>query len=953
MDCTKIAPGDEGYAAGGVLDTVLERTRRRGIGMGIEIGLLGTFEVRIAGAPVVVRGELPRALLARLALSAGEQVPLDELVADVWADPPENVVSTLRAHLSRLRSLGIGDALVGARGGYMLDVPRAAVDILALRDRIAEASHILSAEDRLAALVECSNAAAREPLADLDAVPFAGVLRARHLEDRLVLDEDLAEEAIELGDHSLATAVLSAAVERHPFHERPIRLLATALARSARYADALSAIDDYEARLREDRGLDASARVHALRASIVRLDPAVVAPAGGAAVARVGIAIPLTRFIGRRDDLARIRALRPEARLITIVGPAGVGKTRVAIEIAREATTAIDDEQYMVDLADIRDPDDVVAAIATVVKARALSIDGIVRRVARGRVLLVLDNADHVLGALSVVVDALLTQTQSTRIIVTSREALRLTDERVVVLRPLTGDAAQDAWRLFSERAADARGGRAFDDDELADARALCDQLDGIPLALELAAARLDLLDIAQVREGIGGRADVVGRHDSVRTAIGWTYEQLDDDQRTLLADVGRFAGTFTVGAAAGTSGWTSDRASERLMELVGKSLVSVDRSGTGRRRFRVLESTREFLAEREDPAAAAAWRRRHRWWFADLASRLGPTLRTHEARDSMAVLDGFRADLALAFDDALAAGDRDAAVRLAASQAQYWFLRGLMKEGVGRLRRAVELDGQATPTDAFAWLELTNLAYQTGDAAFAFEAIARARIEGERLSDASVTAVALAREAYGRSLFGDPETGETLMRQAVDLLPDAQAWARSEVRMSEGQLRRAQGRVEDALGSLTESHRLASSIGYTWMVSSSQYVMAKTLVDARRPREAIAVGRSAITEARASEDAASAVALVHVVAGACAFVERHEAGARLLGAAEEFGVRYDYSTAAAEGADAQRLRDAIAQGITPAEFEREYRNGRRLGWDEVTALIERLPSTPFHEAAA
>jgi hypothetical protein len=129
-------------------------------------------------------------------------------------------------------------------------------------------------------------------------------------------------------------------------------------------------------------------------------------------------------------------------------------------------------------------------------------------------------------------------------------------------------------------------------------------------------------------------------------------------------------------------------------------------------------------------------------------------------------------------------------------------------------------------------------------------------------------------------------------------------------------------------------------------MITSSQYIMAKSLVDARRPREAIAVARSAIAAARANEDAAGALAVVHVAAGACAFVERHEVGARLMGAVDELGRRYDYDIAAAEGDDARRLREAVAQGLTPGEFEHEYRNGRRLGWDEVSALIERLPQT-------
>lgn len=919
-----------------------------GRGVTVEVKMLGPVEARVDGVPVPLRGDIPRALIARLALSAGDVVPIEVLIADVWAQPPANALSTLRAHLSRARAAGFGSHLVGMRGGYSLDVPADAVDLLAFRADLAGAARITASEERLAALVELSARAGREVLADLDGVPFVDQARRRHLADRRVLEEDLGEQALELGDTARATAVLSGTVERHPFDERPVRLLATGLARSARIGDALGVIDAFAERLRDERGLDPSPRMQSLRASIVRMDPGVVTHRAGGAVRRVGIGIPLTRFVGRADDLAALRELRHDHRLITLVGPAGVGKTRTAVELAREATLALDDEQYMVDLADLRDPNDVVAAIASVVRARELTMDAVIRRLRSGRILLLLDNADHVLGALAIAIDQILQSTAAVRILVTSREPLRLAGERVVVLRPLIGGAHADAWRLFCERAEDARGGLSFDDSELEAAQALCAELEGIPLALELAAARLDVLDAAQVREGIGAQSAARGRHDSVQTAIDWTFGQLTDEQRALLQETSRFAGAFTVGAVAGASGRSAVETGVLIDELVGKSLLSVERGGSGRRRFRMLESTREYLAEKEDHARATAWRLRYRWWFADLVTTLGPTLRTFESRDTMAVLDDFRADLTEAFEAAIAAGDREAAVRLAAGQAQYWFLRGLMVEGCARLQRALALPGDATASDGVAWLELANLAYQTGDAATGFEAIARARSEGERTGEPSITAVALSREAYGRAIFGQPDVGEELLSQARHLMSDAQAWARSEVLMSEGQLRRAQNRLDDALTALTSSYGIAASIGYTWMISSSKYVAAKTLVDARRPREAIDLAAIAVDEARTNEDAAGALALVHVIAGACAFVERHEVGVRLLGAVDEIGRQYDYSTAAVEGADAERLRDALALGMTGPEFEHQYELGRRCGWPEVIELIARLPRREF-----
>lgn len=912
--------------------------------MTIQIDLFGVMQVRREGTPLSVRGDIPRALLAYLALRPGEHVSTDEVVRAAWVDAPDNVLSTLRAHLSRLRSGGLGSHLIGARGGYLLDVPRQAIDVVRFRDAVNHVDGPADRSDPLSRLIELVAIAGQELLAGLDGFPF--VLRAREDLSRIrrELEEDLGECALDLGDQSLALAVLAETVKRHPLHERPTRLLATALSRSARYSDAIEVLDDFSDRMRSAGGLDVSARIETLRGSIVRLDPAVVAPAHtGGTVERVGVPIPLTRFIGREDDLRALREARHTTRLLTIVGPAGVGKTRVAIELAREATTALDAEQYMVDLADVADPAAVVATIAAVVRATDLTLDAIIRRIGGGRVLLVLDNADHVLGSLAVAVDALLSRTACLRILVTSREPLRLAAEQKFVLRPLTGAAAEDGWRLFRERALDARGGRTFDDGEEREARALSIELDGIPLAMELAAARLDVLDITDVRDGIDASGGS-GRHDSLQSAIGWTVDLLDPDLRALLTDLARFAGSFTPDAVAGIIGVSEGQASTMLDTLIGKSLVAVDRGDTGRRRLRILESTRAYAAASDLPRAVAEWRVRHRTWFAEKVWRLAPSLRTFVARDTLAVLDGFRPDLAAAMDSAVMDGDRETAVRLAGGLAHYWYLRGLLREGRDRIDQALGLHGPPSDGEPIAQLELANLAYQLGDAPAAFTAIAAALDTGESAGDASVVAVALARAGYGRSLFGDITKGESLIAKARELLEVADPWARSEVEMATGQKLRAEGLHDEALAAVTESHRIASSIGYTWMVTSSRYVMAKTLVDARRGREAIAVAWKGAEWARGNEDAAGALAMVHVVAAACALVERHEIGARLLGAVDTIGLRYSYSTEQAEGEDALRLRKAIAAGLGPGEFDREYSNGRRLRWDDVAQLIDRLP---------
>lgn len=922
----------------------------------LSIRLLGTLEV-VDGTDVHrIRGDLPRALLARLAWSAGETLTAEQLIADVWRQAPESSAGTLRAYLSRLRSAALGAALVGGRNGYLLDVPRERVDAVELLDRVAALGGPRADEGHLATLIELARLLDQPLVAGLDGAPFLTAAREQLSAARRAVEEDLGETAIALGDPAVATAVLEGTVTRSAGHERPVRLLATALAHQTRFADAIDVLDAHTQRS-EREGIAGSPRIAALRASIVRQDPAIVAPASATrgTVTRYGVQIPLTRFIGRAERRAHLRAARETERLITIVGPAGVGKTRIALELAREATTAIDDEQYLVDLADVRRPELVLQSIATTVRASAATIDAIAQRLSGRRALLVLDNADHVVGALAVAAVGLLDAVPSLRLLVTSREPLRVPTEYEVVLAPFGADEVDDAWRLLAERASDARGGDPFDDAEEAEARMLCTELDGTPLALELAAARLDVLDVAAVRSGLDAWAGE-GRHASVQNAISWTFELLGPTLQRALIHAGRFAGPFTVEAFAGIDRTDVDGAAQLLRALVGKSLLKPERSETGRGRFRLLPSTHEFVAGLDDVDDAAGWRARHRRWFAGLVWDLSPALRAFEARDAMAVLDGFEADLDDAMDGAVAADDRTSAVLLAGGMAQYWHLRGRFAEGRSRLDAAlalpvgagdghdIELTRRATP---IAELELANLAYQLGDAQAGFAAIAAAQAHGAEVGDASTTAVALARAAYGHSLFGDPDTSAALIAAAGDLAIEAQPWARSEVLMCRGQMLRGSGELDAAITTLGEARRAAESVGYTWMVTSSLYVLAKTLLDARRAREAIGLAHVAAIWARDHEDAAAGLALLHVAAGACASVERHEIGARLFGAVDALGVRYGYSTAAAEGDDATRLRQAVASGLPAGEFDREYRGGRDLDWHDVMQLVERLPQTP------
>ncbi|MGX5682311.1 BTAD domain-containing putative transcriptional regulator [Schumannella luteola] len=903
--------------------------------MTVEIQVFGGVRALVDSAALEITGDIPRAVLGRLALSSGEFVPTDELLAAVWPDPVESTVSSLRAVISRMRSLGLGDALQGTRQGYLLDVPTDSVDLAAFRSaRAAEAGRTECLEE----LTRLERLSRGIPFGDLETAPYLAAARAGIAEERRAVLEELAEAHLDRGENVEASLLMAEAIESHPLHERPARLLATALARSGRTSDALGVVDAFRERLEQQTGAALPPRILELRQGILRQDPAVLGSAGVRQVRRSGVPIPLTTFVGRDRLLHRIAELRQDARLVTLVGPGGVGKTRLAIEVARAATG--DDEQVMVDLASLDDADRVVATVATAVGATEPTVEGIVRRLSGVRALLVLDNADHLLGAVAILVSALLEQCPRLAVLVTSREALRLPDEEVLVVDPLLGPDLDDAVELFAQRASDALGGRGLFESERDQARSIAERLDGIPLALELAASRLDLYGFDELDRALAVPVGD-GRHSSVDSAVSWSIGLLDDAQRTLLFELSRFAGPFTVEAAAGICSAADE---ESVRSLVEKSLVAVSRGSTGRRAYRLLESVKVAARARDD-GDPAAWMTRHRVWLAEFVARLEPTLRTFDARATRATFDLLGPDLAVAASTAEAAGDRESALRLAGGQALYWFARGRLLEGRRELERAFAVDGVAeASTESVAHLGLCLLAYQTGDAPAAFGEIALAYEKGVEAGDAAIPAVALAQNAYGRSLFGDVETAEQLIAQSAELVQSAPDWAHAEYWMSRGQMLRALGRVDESLEALTEAHRISSSIGYAWMTASALYVTGKTLVDARRPRDAIALLRSGFSRVLADEDPTSALALAHAAAGACAFVERHEEGAQLIGAVDAIGERYNYSPLVAEGEDAQRLRDAIAIGLLPADFERAVATGRRFDMADIVALLDRLP---------
>ena len=430
-----------------------------------------------------------------------------------------------------------------------------------------------------------------------------------------------------------ATATLEVIVAEEPWRERAVELLVIALAQAGRSAHALAALAGHRERLRDELGLDPPPRLQRLQEQVLRGTFHPVAPAGGD---RRGPRTPATSFVGRERELALVGRSLAAGRLVTLVGPGGVGKTRLAQEV-----TAGHDPVWWVDLAPLRDPGAVPYAVAGVVGIELLP--GAVLAAAlgqwagRARGLLVLDNCEHLLAAVAGLAEELVAVSSSLVVLATSRERLAVGGEQAVVVPPLelpaSGAEELDgaAVRLFLDRA------RAADPELVASPRLLrrvgdvCRALDGLPLAIELAAARIGTLTVDDLADRLDARFDLLrtgrggdARHQALRAVVDWSFELLGADERRLFLRLSVFAAAFDIAAAetvAADDNLPPGRVADLVARLAEQSMLTrPGPSGVGR--YRMLETLRAYAASRLPEVEAERLRRRHASVMVDLAER-------------------------------------------------------------------------------------------------------------------------------------------------------------------------------------------------------------------------------------------------------------------------------------------------------------------------------------------
>ncbi|MFI0444419.1 BTAD domain-containing putative transcriptional regulator [Actinomadura sp. 6N118] len=664
----------------------------------MQFGILGPVEVRRDGLPVAVGGPRVRALLALLALDAGRLVPSERLIDGLYGEePPSGAANALQSQVSRLRrGLGAAELVEGQATGYRLVVDPEDVDVHRFGRLVKEGRAALKAGAHAAAaelLWEALGLWRGPALADLTA-PFAAGQAARLEELRITAAEDRAEAELALGEYTIVP-LLQEIVAGHPLRERTRGLLMRALYGSGRQAEALAVYEDVRELLAEELGADPSAELAEVHLAILRGDVA-QAPA-----VRTALPAQLTTFVGREEELARVGKLLGEGRLVTLLGPGGTGKTRLAIEAgAREhGEVCFVDLSSAVNGAEL--PQALLGALgvrehglqATVPEQRPEPAERLVAAVSDRRLLLILDNCEQVIEDAARLTHRLLTAAPGLRVLVTSREVLGVTGESILPLQPLGLPAAgaeledalgSPALLLFGDRAAAVRPGFAITTANLDAVLRICTALDGLPLAIELAAARLRSLPVEEIAARLDDRFRLLSRgnrtaaprHQTLRAVVEWSWDLLEEDERELARRLTVFAGGFTLESAARICGPSLYEVDDLLAELTDKSLVQSDGG-----RYRMLETVRAFCAERLAEAGEEDdLRRAHAAYFLDLAEQAEPELRGADQLDWMERLAAEGDNLHVALRWAVRA-EPPIAMQFIGALSWYWWLRGVRSE--------------------------------------------------------------------------------------------------------------------------------------------------------------------------------------------------------------------------------------------------------------------------------
>ncbi|HUB22866.1 MAG TPA: BTAD domain-containing putative transcriptional regulator [Streptosporangiaceae bacterium] len=703
----------------------------------MQIGILGPFEVHTDGGAVAdVPGARLRALLTALALEPGRIVSKATLIDWIWGDePPADTANALQRLVSRLRKALPGGPIEGQLAGYRLTVDPEAVDAVRFERLVAQARDAEGARRvgllRDALALWRGAAMADVGLPDSEALDAAA---ARLERLRLAALEDRFDAEVILGHGAELLPELTDLAAAHPERERLVAALMRALAAAGRDSEALLAYERTRETLADLLGVDPSPELSAVHVALLRGE------LGRREENRkTNVRAELTSFVGRDADVAAVRELTGEHRLTTLIGPGGSGKTRLATETARTLLGDLPDGAWLVELAALgagsSDGDVAQVTLGGLGLRDALlgtapsadPVDGLIAAIRDREALLILDNCEHVIDSAAKFADRVLGQCRRLRILATSREPLGITGEALWHVEPLAlpdlpGPSAaapegaspgeiemesSPAVRLLRDRAGAVRKDLGDDARTWSAMARICRALDGMPLAIELAAARLRTMTVEQLASRLddrfrlltSGSRTALPRHKTLRAVVDWSWELLTEAERTVLRRLSVFSGGASLEAAERVCADDSaepDEVLELLTSLAEKSLLVSD--GDGAPRYRMLGTIREYAADRLTEAGESELAgQAHLGYFTDLAESAEPHLRRADQLTWLARLEADHDNIAAAMRSAVAAGQAQAAMRLAAAAGWYWWLSGRRSEGFELLVAATKIPGEVT----------------------------------------------------------------------------------------------------------------------------------------------------------------------------------------------------------------------------------------------------------------
>jgi predicted ATPase/DNA-binding SARP family transcriptional activator len=934
------------------------------------------------GDPAPLAGSRQRALLAILLASAGQVVPADRLADSLWGEQqPADPGAALQSQVSRLRHrLGPDGGVETVGRGYRLRPAPDALDAAIFQERLGEAR---STSDPSLALRLLDSALSlwRGPAYGEHAGDPAVRIDAERLEElRNTAREERAAVLLALGRSDEAAAAAGALVQEHPFRERAVEILIEAWYEAGRTGDALAAYETYRTRLAEELGLDPGEELRRLHLGVLRGEPDV-------SRLRATLPRPVTSYIPRDDEVSGVAEVVRDTRQVTLTGPGGVGKTRLAIEVATRLVEDFPDGVWFCDLAAVSDPDSVAGAVASALVIQRRHGRSITERLVEvlggRRALLVLDNCEGVRDGAAQLAHQLVEHTAEVHVLATSREPLATPGEHRIVVEPLTEDGAV---RLFADRARAARPGLTLAADDVAAVRRICQEVAGLPLAVELAAARAAARTLGEIATDLAGRVDRLSatrsglaRHRSVAAFVDWSLDRLTDGERDLAEHLAVFAGGCAAESAAAVLAHDVAGTADLLVALVERSIVT-PRTAAGRTRYVMLEPVRARAEQRlRERGLLAAARQRHATYFANLTSEAAAALRTDEAARLLDTLDQEFANLRAACRWSLDADDGETALRLLAPLYVYAWSR-MPVELSDWAEEASSGPAAAGHPALPAVLALAALgAWRRGDLPRAERLAEQAtQVEG------SPEATALAFQA-----FADIPFLEGRLEEAVARYREAEARARAAgdtflELLSAADIALARGYAGDdnAAAAADEVCARAEALGAPWAVAYASYNAGEVRLE-RSPDEALPHLRRAVRLARTAGDRFTAAAAglsatsIEVRTGDASAAltdlaelldEWHRAGSwnstwltmRLcidvfvrLGehkaAAQLLGAMHASTTAGpAYGADAERLVQAEAtlrSGLGDAVYDALAGSGATFGDDGTVALARRTLS--------